>query len=120
MMTSFSVSLSPVVFEPLGGVMLRAKPDSELAAIKRRVSRTATLDGGATIEDMGFTASDSEITINVIFETMSQEDKVLRLIRLYPLMTLATRYGCYVGVADFFKPSSGGGTIRFLVREQVS
>jgi hypothetical protein len=116
----FSVSLCAAVFDPDGDVLIPATADSELSAAQRRVSRTATLDGAATLEDLGHTASDS--TIKVVFKLADAdfEARILRLIQIYPLLTLSTRYGCFLGVADKYTPTAQGATLQFLVQQQIS
>ncbi len=117
----FTVSLCAAVFDPWGDLLIPATPDSELSAVQRRVSRTATLDGAAALEDLGYTASDS--TLRIVFKLADSafENRLMRLIRIYPLLTLATRYGCYQGVIDDYQPrGQGGAAIRFLVQRQIS
>lgn len=116
----FSVSLCSRVFDPNGAVMLEATPDSELSAVTRRVSRVATLDGAATIEDLGYTASDSTLNVQVKIRDPATEALILRMVQIYPLMTLATRYGAFLGVVDYYKTQAGGASLRFIVQRQLS
>lgn len=117
----FTVSLCAAVFDPDGDLLIPATADSELSAVTRRVSRTATLDGEAELEDLGYTASDSELRVVFKLSDATFENKLLRLIQIYPLLTIATRYGCFLGVVDDYQPrGQGGATFRFLVKRQLS
>ena len=74
----------------------------------------------ATIEDLGYTASDSTLNISTRIRDIETEDRLLRLIKIYPTVTLATRYGAFLGVVDYYKPQAGGASLRFLVQRQLS
>ena len=115
----FSVTLASEVFDPLGFVVLAIEPDSDLSTISRRVTRTATLDGGATIEDLGYCAGDQTLNLQVRIRSPEEESRLLRLIRLYPILNLSTQYGAYRGVVDLYTPSPGKSTLRFLVQSQL-
>ena len=116
----FSVTLASEVFDPWGSIVLDIKPESDLSTLSRRVTRTATLDGGATIEDLGYCAADSTLNIQILIRNPDDEGRLLRLIKLYPTLTLATRYGAFRGVVDYYHPQAGGASLRFLVHRQLN
>lgn len=116
----FGVVLESDVYDPLGSLLLDVKPDSEVGTISRRISRTATLDGGATLEDLGYCPADATINLQVRLRSIEQENTLLRLVKIYPLLILSTRYGAFLGAVDYCKPQAGGASIRFLVKKQLS
>lgn len=116
----FSVVIASSVFDPLGYVALDVKPDSEIGTISRRITRTATLDGGATIEDNGYAPADATINLTVRLVSVEYENLLMRLVKLYPFLVLSTRYGAFLGAVDYFKPSGATGALRFLVTQQLS
>jgi hypothetical protein len=59
---SMFISLCPRTFG-LGHVLIQASPESNLRSQERRMTRTATLDGGVAIEDGGWSAGDRTLTI---------------------------------------------------------
>lgn len=115
----YSVSLCADVFDPEGDVLLPAVASSDIGSMTRRITRTATLDGGASLEDLGHCPGD--MTLRVVFKLASTEldQKVKRLISIYPLLTLATQHGCWRGAVDDYKPAGATATLQFLVQTQL-
>lgn len=75
--------------------------DSDLATTKRRVSRTATLDGGCVVVDNGFTVSDA--TLQIALPVGMDEDTVKALestLQLHSELTVSVDGACYAGVAE--------------------
>ena len=116
----FMVGLTTEVFDPAGSFVAEPLMDSALCPAARRVSRTATLDGNAVLEDLGYTPADATLTIQFRIRSPEEEARLLRLIRIYPILNLSTQYGAYRGVADLYTPSPGKTTLRFLVQSQLS
>lgn len=113
------VALESWVFDPLGSIVLDATPDSELSASARRVSRTATLDGNASINDNGWTAADATLTISA-YLTAEEHATIQRLIRLYPDVVCSTDSGCYLGVIESVtRGFSGDFVIVFLIQRAL-
>lgn len=114
------VSFAANVFDPQGHVLIDALPDSSLSASTRRVTRTATLDGNASIVDNGWTAADSTLTVEAYLEE-AQASQVDRLIRLYPEVVCSTEQGCYMGVINLFNQTAQGRhVIQFLIQRAIS
>lgn len=117
----FAISLCAEVFDPDGDILLRPESGSELSAIGRRVSRTATLDGNAVIEDNGYTSADSTLRIVIKPRSVTEEDRLIRLVQIYPLLILTTRYGAYIGAIDDYRPDGAGKIVlRYLVKQRIS
>lgn len=112
-------SLCSKVFDPIGFIRLNAEPDSELLSVSRRISRTATLDGGVMLVDNGYAPGDQTLTINSQL-TRAQEAIVSRLIQIYPELTLATPTACFLGAVETYSMTRGVAKIKFLVKEKIS
>lgn len=87
----------------------------------RRVSRTATLDGGSVVTDSGYTDTDRTLTIQTRI-TEAQETILKYLIQTYALLTVVTDEGCYTCAPSnlYCKPVAGAGdadaTLTLLVQ----
>lgn len=57
------ISLSAMVYDFDGSVRIPMQPGSQIRDNTRRVSRTATLDGGCSVVDQGFSHSDREFRV---------------------------------------------------------
>lgn len=114
------IGISTLVYDPNGFIILNESTESSLNVSSRRVSRVATLDGGATLTDSGFTDSDKTFNISVL--DISKEDaEILRTIyELYPLVRVSTKTGAYVGVISDLDTDQLPIALTFLVKEKVS
>lgn len=115
------VSICPYLYDPAGGLLLEALPDSRIDHVSRRVTRTATLDGNAALVDGGYTAADAEFEIRARV-TRATETRLQQIVRTHPLVTVATRYGVFLGVIDRLTYDAGAGSVqaRFLVSRQLT
>lgn len=113
------VSISAQVFDIDGQVYIPAEPDSN-NVLARRVTRVATLDGGAAFTDGGF--SDSDRTINLTWRTVSREHSELveALIRNYAFLTVAKNDGCFIASPETFTPGPAECTMVLLVKEKLT
>jgi len=114
------ISISTPTFDLSGHVIIQAKPDSTTGELRRRVSRVATLDGGVAVNDRGFSDGDRDLPIT--WYTVSQEhsDLVARLIRLYPLLTVAMRDGVYLAAPESFTPGVKESTLNMLITRKLT
>ena len=87
--------------------------------LSRRVSRVATLDGGAVILDGGFSDSDRNFLLecpdvdNGLFEEMEALARVSGEIRL------SIVEGRFVGVIEHVKSTGSGLEVKFMVRLKI-
>lgn len=104
-----------------GGVPLRfdEASGSDLCGIARRVSRTATLDGGAIIADYGYTDADRTLTVEGIM-TFEQYQQLGEMVGIYPLLTLACREGLFQGAIQTMSRTADGARFTFLVGERLA
>ena len=114
------ITFESTVFDPVGVISLEALPGSDLSASTRRVTRTATLDGNAVIIDNGYTAADSTLAIEA-WLTESEEQRLQRLIQIYPEIIATTQEGCYLGVIDSVRQNGDGRTqVSYLIQRTLT
>jgi hypothetical protein len=111
--------LSTPLYNPAGAVLLHCEASSDIGGVTRRVSRTATLDGEATITDFGITNSDTTIRLKIPL-TMAIDDTIRLMVRQNPLLVLTTRLGCFLGAVDSYRVDNGTGILSFLVKSTLS
>lgn len=93
--------------------------DSDFTLASRRVSRTATLDGGSLIVDNGYSASDATFIISLPILSFEQRAALLATIQTHSLLILSCRTGCFVGVVEKVDEANGF-KIRFLVQRDLA
>ena len=94
-----ALSISAKVFDLIGTLYLSGdnlSPKSSLSNIKRRSTRTATLDGKSSLYDTGYSASDRTITIVVDLDKTDVVDKLEYFVKNYSEMTLILADGAYI------------------------
>lgn len=116
-----NVFLSTPTFDLDGAVMIPAKVgESELGEARRRVNRSATLDGGVAINDFGY--SDGDRTISLAWRPLSNafEDNLRRLVEDYPRLTISTREGVFEVAPEFYKRMARESRLQVLVVSKLS
>jgi hypothetical protein len=83
------VSICPRSFSLIGPVVIRATADSNTRSNQRRLSRTATLDGGVAITDGGFSDGDRTIEIRPAKLTAAIAEDIEDMARLSLSVTLS-------------------------------
>lgn len=114
------IGLASQVFDLNGAVVLKRTEESDVATVERRMSRTATLDGGAVITDGGYSPGDK--TLRIIAENVSRDefDAVAYLVKTYSQVVVSTETGCYVGGLERLSISDGKLQVTVLVTEDIS
>ncbi len=92
------IVLIPPVYEPDGVVRLREDVGaSRFGDYTRRVSRRPTIDGGAWIDDFGFSAGDLIFQVVCKNPTQAEFERLKRWVRHYSRMLIVTRDGVFYG-----------------------
>ena len=84
------IALASVDYDPLGYVDFLSVLDIDIDA-RRRVSATATLDGGVSIYDNGFAASDTPKVLTIRNPTQDQIERATRLLEVHAAVRLFRR-----------------------------
>jgi len=114
------VSLCALLYDYAGDFILNLDMQkSDLSVMVRRVSRTATLDGGAMIVDNGYTASDATFKLVPQAATQSEalKNAIYQLVKLHSSLTLSTPDGCYLGAISAVNDDM---QITFLVKTELT
>lgn len=77
------VSISTITVDPLGHVLLDALDDAREQDRRRRVTRIATLDGGAAFNEFGFSDADQSLLLRWTPIDATSEDAIDYMVRLY-------------------------------------
>lgn len=114
------VSVSALTYDPDGARMLRLTPQAALALNTggRRVSRTATLDGGCVPYDTGYAAADRTLRLTVKAHDATIPAFLERMVRLHGLVRVTTSGGVFVGVPERWAEDSGTATLTVLVTHE--
>lgn len=106
------ISFSAPTYNPIGAVVYAAEPES-LYSAARRATVTATLDGGVSVYDTGYSVADRTVKIKIRRATLGQIGAIAYLIELYPRLIVSTRAGCFSALCEY---SVTGGTLSISIR----
>jgi hypothetical protein len=109
------ISISTKTFDLAGSIQLTPAHDSELVELVRRVSRSATLDGGATFEDMGFSWSDVSLDLRFDNLTQAQADQLGYICQNYGELIYIDKNGAFLVLLESSNFGKGGAQIKLLI-----
>lgn len=112
--------LSTLTFDPAGAVALVCVPSTNTGDVRRRMSRIATLDGSATLNDFGFSEADRTIELEWPITSQAREAKVARLVRLYSRLLLCTAEGVWIVAPEVYRPGAKSARLRLLCIEKIT
>ncbi|WP_305046324.1 hypothetical protein [Geoalkalibacter sp.] len=114
------IHISAPTFDLDGSLLLARSRLSNVRGGARRVSRIATLDGGAAVTDLGFSDADRTFQIAERNPDQGAIAKAEYLMRTYPLLICSTEDGCYRGAVQSMRVRPGELELLFLVTERIS
>lgn len=94
------ISFSAPLYDPFGTLILYKEP-YELYSAKRRSTVTATLDGGVSVYDTGYSVADRTIKVNVDPATLDQIGAIAYMIESYSQLIVSTRAGCFLALCEY-------------------
>ena len=90
------IALSTLTADPFGAQLLDIAPGrASLGNTSRRVSRIATLDGGASIIDGGYSVADRNISVDISSQTRATVDELRYLFQSYSALLVLTEEGAF-------------------------
>jgi hypothetical protein len=114
------IGITSKLFDFAGHFIFRPDPiRTRTSAISRRISRTATLDGGATIVDNGYTPSDATFELVPDIETKELIDGLKRLVMLHSEIIVSTADGVFLGAVSNVDETNKI-KLTFLVKSKIS
>lgn len=114
------ISITTPTFDAYGAEMLKPDTKSDYGSLDRRASRTKTLDGGVTIDDMGFSWGD--VTLKMIFTNLNDVSaaNLKRLTSSYSRLIASTKDGVFNVSPSRFEEKDGVVSITLLISEKLS
>ena len=114
------IYLSSIAYDPSGVIAIQETRETDLSEVARRMSRVATLDGGAVLNDAGHWAADR--TVRVLWNIVSEDEyrAVERLGRLYSLVHVACHEGFFSASPSKVRRRGGVGDLELLIMEELS
>ncbi len=111
------IGISTLTQNAAGAVVLYLIP-TELKNNTSRVSRTATLDGGAVVNHFGLSDSDRTIRVSgAISETLA--DTIWAIFRLGEMVNVATKDGFWRAAISLLKVDAGQINMTILIKEAL-
>lgn len=115
------IGISSPTFDINGSfVFHKLAEGSDVDSIARRVTRTATLDGGAYIYDGGFSDGDRTLIINLEGVERDVADGLALLVKNYPLLNFSLPGGVYEGAVEKYSAEGGVVKMRVLIKQKIS
>ena len=112
--------LSTPTFDTVGYVEVNVTADTTTGDTRRRISRIATLDGGAVINDGGYSDGDRILSLTWVADNADLEAAVKRMVELYPQIQISTRDGVYLAALESYTPGAKESSLRALVVSKMS
>lgn len=108
------ISLNAPSYDPIGILVIEGEPE-DLYTARRRATVTATLDGGYSAYDTGYSTSDRVVRMNIRNARLEQVAVIDYLVQLYPRLIVSTRAGCFESLVEYNTQfNTVTLTIRFL------
>lgn len=93
--------------------------ETDIYSLSRRVTRTATLDGGSVTNDLGFTHSDRTFNVSAALSP-DQQDLVSRLLRTYPTLMISVQEGLFLGAIEVNNVTGNVSVLQILIKEKLT
>ncbi|MEN6375577.1 MAG: hypothetical protein ABFD75_12485 [Smithella sp.] len=88
--------------------------------LQRRMSRTATLDGGVSVYDTGYAVGDRDITLRVPNAPKETIDFLTYLVKTYNEITVTTSESAFIGVPGrIYVDSEGAAVLVINLTEEI-
>lgn len=113
------ISICRTIGDPLGNIDFNELPTTEFGPLPARVSRAATLDGGAVIAHYGVSHGDRTFYIKASITT-AQKITLEYIHRCNETLILSCKEGFFLGVIETMTTAQGSLTMKFLVKEKLA
>ncbi|SOB76192.1 hypothetical protein SAMN04488490_1870 [Marinobacter sp. LV10R510-11A] len=113
------LTINAPIFDIDGSEIIDDPDQSGLSQFGRRNSRVATLDGGASVNDFGYSDADRTLDIEWRPASRGQADNVARMVKAYSRLIVSCREGCFLGAPDQFTPGENTVHLRIFVERRL-
>jgi len=114
------IGVASIIFDTEGTWIFRSKMSAEGESGNRRATRTATLDGGVAVSDLGYSEGDREISVKEEEAMTEAVAFAKRMCETYTLVTVVTESGAYYAVPYGWGYKDGMLTMKLQVTEKIS
>ena len=113
------IGISKITQDTNGAMLIKEGIVSRLLNTRSRVSRSATLDGGAVIDHQGY--ADADLVFDIVAElTEAQEAVLWSLYKAETYINVSTKEGFFKAVISAMHPDEGRVGFTILVQEKIS
>ncbi len=113
-------SLCPVTFDILAPLTSETLlPGSDIDQMKRRVSRTATLDGNSVFYDAGYAVSDRDVSLDIPITDDSLVEKAKEFLQNHSEMTLSIPEGVFYCVFQDLTAGADVLSLALMVKSEA-
>lgn len=110
------LGIATLTVDPFGAQLLTLKPGaSNLGDTSRRVSRVATLDGGAAVLDGGYTVTDRTISLDLSDQTKETIDALKYLCSVHSSLLVLTEDGAFKAAPERVSIAGSSASMTLLV-----
>jgi len=116
------IGMASIIFDESGARIFQgtAEKESENRQGSRRVSRTATLDGGVAVSDMGYSDGDREFKVREPKTSVETIEFARYMTETYQEVTITTEDGAYTAVPKSYRVTNGELIMELLITEKIS
>lgn len=114
------LTITAPIFDIEGHETIASPEPAGLAGFERRNSRVATLDGGAAINDFGYSDADRTLDIRWKPSSQGQVDNIARMVKAYGRLIVSCREGCFIGAPRAFSVSDNKAQLQILVERRLN
>ena len=113
------ISISTTTSNTAGAVVIKDKPESEKRRYPKRIQRSATLDGGAVIADLGFSHGDRTLKIKAELSE-AEATKLINIHQTETLVNISIEDGFFSGAIGSLDLPEGQLDMSVLIKEKLS
>lgn len=114
------IAFASPIFDLNGHLIINESPNTNRPTLKRRITRTATLDGLSTFNDSGHTYSDGTYQIELLDADDATRAQLEYLIKTYPLLNLSSTEGAFIGAMETLNIDTNPILLRFIIKQITS
>lgn len=112
-----NIGLKKISADAGSAIIIKDDSRCTIKNYRPRVSRSPTLDGGALIENLGYSDGDREISIISRVDSEA-EIKLQSMVRDELYLVVSTRDGVFYGAINSMKVDRGSLNLKFLAQER--
>lgn len=113
-------TIAATVFDFSGYIEIDLVPAYTDGEVRRRVNRVTTLDGGAVVNDGGFSDADRTLTLRWTPASADAEAAIERMLQTYQTIHTSVPSGVFLAAPESYTRGTDQSTLRLLVLSKLS